>query len=340
MGILEKELFIRYFSGRTSDSENDLIESWIAETDENKQILEQYYFIWQTSEYIHVMQSVNTHKALSSFNEKIRVKEMNTRFSQYFLWTRRVAVTLFVAALLLSHLYDQKSDNESQIQYVEMKTNPGVVSSVILPDCTKVWINSCSSLKYPVRFAENKREVVLDGEGYFEVMKDAKTPFLVRTRDNYAVEVLGTKFNVKAYSGEKKIETTLVEGSVGLNINATERKQMQYVLKPNQKGIYENGLFSVQWVEPIYEMGWIDGKMYFKNLQMKEVINRLSRHYNVTFDVKDRKVLESSITAKFESEQLLQIMEYIRLASGIKYKVHEVNIEGDKLNKMIIDLTK
>ena len=339
MELIDKELIIRYLSSTATSAENELIDSWIAESEENRQFMEDCYFIWQTSKKQHIIDAINTPKSLSSLKEKINKKKNQTRLKHYILWTQRVAATLLLPALLLSY-YLYSSQKEDAVQYLEVKTNPGVITSVLLPDSTKVWINSCGNLKYPVRFADNKREVILEGEGYFEVAKKKDSPFFVKTYDNYSVEVLGTQFNVRAYADDRKIETTLVEGAVNLNIKATAKKQLQYVLKPNQKAVFENGELFVQWVDPIYEMGWKEGKMYFKNQPMKDVIKRLSRHYNATFEVKSPKVLESLITAKFESEHLLQVLEYIRLASGIKYIVHEANIEGERLNEMTIELTK
>ncbi|MDD2436843.1 MAG: FecR family protein [Massilibacteroides sp.] len=339
MEFSDKELIIRFFSGDATDAEIETLDSWIGESEENRRFVEDCYFIWQSSEKLHIIKTINTSKALASFKEKRNKKEKITRLKRYLFWTQRVAAILLLPALALSYtLY--RTTYEEDIRFLEVKTSPGVITSVILPDSTKVWINSCGYLKYPTQFKRNKREVVLEGEGYFEVSQNKNAPFFVKIHDNYSVKVLGTHFNVRAYADDRKIETTLVEGSVGLNINTTEKKIIQYVLKPNQKAVFENNQLYVQWVDPIYEMGWKDGKMYFKNHPMEEVLKRLSRHYNVTFEVKSPKVWESLITAKFESEQLSQVLEYIKIASGIRYFVQKSNIEGDRISKTIIELTK
>lgn len=339
MENLDKELIVRYLSGATDSTENDAIHAWVAASAENRRFMEECFFIWQASKSLHVLETVDTNRALSSLKSKIRKKEKQTRFKHYFEWTQKVAATLLVPALLLSYfLYQSKADEV--IPHLEVRTNPGVITSVLLPDSTRVWMNACSYLRYPAQFEGDKREVTLEGEGYFDVMKNQEAPFYVKTRDDYSVKVLGTEFNVKAYSDERRIETTLVEGAVNLLYDVSDKKQIHYKLHPNQKGTFEDGRLTVQTVDPIYEMGWVEGKMYFKNQPMEEVIKRLSRHYNATFIVNSPKVLESLITAKFETEQLLQVLEYIKLASGIKYIVHESNIEGERLTKMTIELTK
>lgn len=336
---IEQELLIRYLSGTTDSIENDQINSWLSESEENKEILEQCYFIWQSTGLIHTMNTVDTQKALTEFKRTVSKKRIRKTSKNMLVWMQRVAAVLFIPTLLLAYYFYKTGDDEV-MQYMEIRTNSGMISSVILPDSSKVWLNSCGYLRYPVRFSEKRREVELQGEAYFEVEKQVNSPFIVKVEDDYAVEVLGTKFNVSAYPEDNSIETTLVEGSVRLNVNTKTKKGIQYVLRPNERGTLADGILSVNWVDPIYETGWKDGKMYFKNHSMEEVIKRLSRHYNVTFDVKNPEVLESLITAKFESEQLPQVMEYLRLASGIKYKIQNKDINDERLSKVIIELTK
>lgn len=339
MDIIDKELIVRYLSGSASSSENDLVNAWIAESEDNQQFMEDCFFVWQTTGCLQVMRSVKTKEALLSLKDRVKTKNREITVKKYLLHIQQIAAILFIPVLLLSYYFYNKSDNEV-IQYMEIRTNPGMISSVVLPDSSKVWLNSSGYLKYPIRFTSKNREVELIGEGYFEITQKENKPFLVKVGDNYSVEVLGTKFNVSAYPEDNKIETTLVEGAVQLNLNNADKKRIQYVLKPNQKATFAENKFSVAWVDPVYEMGWKDGKMYFKNRPMDDVIKRISRHYNVVFDVKNPEILESLITAKFESEQLLQVMEYLRLASGIQYKIHKTNIKEDRLNEMMIELTK
>ena len=95
--------------------------------------------------------------------------------------------------------------------------------NITLVDGTNVWLNARTSLSYPVKFGKNNRQVVLDGEAYFDVTKDKSKPFIVQT-DNYNVEVLGTKFDVNAYSETGEFETTLMSGSVKV-ASASDSKQ-------------------------------------------------------------------------------------------------------------------
>lgn len=338
-----EELIVRYLSGTTTDSERERVNSWIAESAEHMRFMEECYFLWEASRKVQIHKTIDTSRALSALKATIKVKEGKEKrknFLQFYLnWIQRIAAILLIPVLLFSY-YLYRSSKVIADQYIEVKTNPGVITSVVLPDSTKVWINASSCLKYPARFTDGKRRVFLEGEGYFEVTENKHQPFFVETDNNLSVKVIGTQFNVNAYSEDQKIETTLVEGSVNLIIDDNTIHNKQYQLKPNQKATFEKGKLTLQWVDPIYEIGWREGKMYFKNHPMEEVLKKLSRHYNVSFEVKNPEVLQSLLTGKFESEQLLQIMEYLQVASGIKYSIHETSISGDRLDKMIIELTK
>jgi ferric-dicitrate binding protein FerR (iron transport regulator) len=337
--MISEDILLCYISGKSTKEEDAIVDSWLSESEENKKQLEQFYFIWRTADCIRAMDSVDPQGSLSVLKKRIKQKRRKQKMNNTLFRIQRIAAILFVPALMLAY-YFYKQSPEDVLQYMEVRTNPGMITSVILPDSSKVWINSCSYLKYPVRFTNGNRTVSLEGEAFFDVKKNTDSPFQVNINDNYSVSVLGTKFNVSAYPDDDRIETTLVEGLVQLNATTSFGKQIEQILRPNQKGVFYKDELSLQQVDPLYETSWKDGKMYFKNHPMNEVLKRLSRHYNVVFEVKNPEVLESYITAKFDSEQLLQVLEYLKLASGLKYKIQKPNITDDKLNEMPIELTK
>lgn len=337
--MISEEVIIRYLTGEATDEEAASVTLWASESTENQMMLEQFYFTWKTAGYIHTIESAKPQQKLSELKSRIRNKNKRVTVTRTLQWIQRIAAVLFIPTLLLSYYFYSKGD-DGIMQYMEVRTNPGMITSIILPDSSKVWINSCGYLKYPVRFTKESRDVTLEGEAYFEVKRDESTPFIVKVNDSYGVEVLGTKFNVTAYPEDEKIETTLVEGSVRLNITTTSGKQIKQILKPYQKGVFSKDILSLHQIDPLYETSWKDGKMYFRNQPMNDVIKRLSRHYNVVFDVKNPEIMESLLTAKFESEQLLQVLEYLKLASNVQYKIHKPNISDDRLNEMTIELTR
>ena len=255
---------------------------------------------------------------------------------------QRVAAVLFVPILVLS-AYLWMQGGKKEVRMLEVRTNPGVVSMFNLPDGSRVWLNSASSLKYPSDFVADSREVELEGQGYFEVTHDASQPFIVHAGQEYEVEVLGTTFNVAAYADDDLIETTLVEGSVNVHVQSVGGQELSRRIKPNEKATFTKTTrkLDVEAVNTDHETAWKNGEIIFRNHPMSQVLKVLSRHYHVKFMVKDSVVLNSIITAKFKNEQLPQVMEYLRLASGIKYTIPKIPVNSAQTQDIpIIEISK
>ena len=192
--------------------------------------------------------------------------------------------------------------------YHTLRVPAGADYQVTLADGTKVWLNCESTLRYPVEFGDEKREVYLDGEGYFEVNKAAEWPFIVNT-EQMRVKVTGTKFNVKSYSTEPIVHTTLVEGSVWAY---TDQTQVQ--LTPSEQFRYnkETGKTSVQKVDTELYTGWIEGMFVFRNQRLEDVMNDLARWYNMTIFYSTAETKESRISTNLNRykniDDLLEII--------------------------------
>lgn len=187
----------------------------------------------------------------------------------------------------------------------------GGMYQVVLADQTKVWMNSDSKLIYPIAFEGEQREVVLSGEAYFEVAKDAARPFIVKT-DLGEITVYGTQFNVKCYPEEKSIITTLVEGKVGFSNSVISEQK----LTPNMQLIFleEEGVFQMREVDVQYFVGWKDNDLYMKNEPLENIMRILSRWYDLNFVFQDeclRTVPFSGRLDRYDSvETFLHLFEY------------------------------
>ena len=141
----------------------------------------------------------------------------------------------------------------------------------------------------------------------------------------------------------RSVSTTLVEGSVKLNIAQAGGKIVHQILKPDEKADFTRvgGKLSITSVNADNKVAWRNGEIIFKNTPMGQVLKTLRRHYNVQFNVKDRDVLNAIITARFKNEQLPQVMEYIKLASDIKFKIDKPVITNDnRLEMSVIEISK
>ena len=158
-----------------------------------------------------------------------------------------------------------------------IQTPRGGQYQVILPDGTKVWLNAASSLRYPNRFVGAEKKVELDGEGYFEVVKNVKQKFKV-VSGRQEVEVLGTQFNINAYADESQVKTTLVEGSVRLT--SLDSKEVAR-LDPGQQSTFAKGNFEVNKVDVSASIGWKDNDFIFKDQDLRSIMRQLARWYNI-----------------------------------------------------------
>ena len=190
--------------------------------------------------------------------------------------------------------------------------------SLELPDGTVVWVNSESSLRFPEKFTSNRREVFLEGEAYFEVKKDANRPFYVHTEAG-KVRVLGTAFNVCAYSNDRFWQTTLVEGSVMIN-----QEEKEVLLKPNEQYQIDvrTGKAGLREVLPELYTSWRDGKFYFKAYTFEELVEKLERWYDFKMfymneEIKTRRF--SGVVNKYQP--LEEMFKFLQMTSDVQFNV-------------------
>ena len=165
-----EELLPRFCEGMTTAAESRLVEEWIEQDESHRKIMNQIHALYLATDTLHVMKSVDTEKAIM----KVKVR-MNKKRISWWEWTQRIAAMLSIPLLIaVLWMYQDKDEQQEVAQMVEIKTNPGMTTSVELPDGTEVVLNSSSSLLYPSRFAYDKREVKLVVEAFFSVAKDEK----------------------------------------------------------------------------------------------------------------------------------------------------------------------
>jgi len=201
----------------------------------------------------------------------------------------------------------------------------GGIYAVILSDGTKVWLNSKSSLKYPVLFSGTTRDVTLEGEAYFEVSKNPHSPFTVKTKSGN-VTVLGTHFNVSAYQEDKKFETTLAEGKVKISQISKTEKDASVILKPGQQASVRNETIRVAEVDPYGCSAWKDGKFYFENENLKNILDKMERWYNFNVRFEQKSLEQIKFTGILLKDQPIdQFLDIIRKTSNVKYKITKIN---------------
>ncbi|MGC4104426.1 FecR family protein [Ferruginibacter sp.] len=179
--------------------------------------------------------------------------------------------------------YVQDNDSKVSSGYNIIETPRGRQFELVLEDGTKVWLNAASSIRYPVVFDDKERKVEITGEAYFEVAKNKEKPFRVSVNGT-TVEVLGTHFNINAYTDEASLNTTLLEGSVKVIKN-----ENTMLLTPGQQAqVNETGAITkAPRVNTDEVMAWKNNNFSFNNTDLKKLMRQLSRWYDVEVEYKN-----------------------------------------------------
>ena len=314
-------LIAKYLGGNASKDECLMLESWIGESDENLKYYRKLKNIWESSSEI----PVTTDKALAKVLRQINKGQKSLTFWQI---AQRVAAILFIP-LLISMLwlsYGKITNEKIAItRYNEVTAAFGTFASLELPDGSKVWLNSGSSLKYPDKFIGKNRAVFLIGEAYFEVHSDHNSPFLVSTQ-SLTVTATGTHFNVMAYKNTRYPSVTLLEGKVAVEkINPDIKNSVTSFLKPDQYLQYDtlSGKVKILTGDTYKHIAWKDGKLVFRNDLFSDVVNRISLQYNVDIEIVGDKVKQYRYRATFENESLSELLKLLKLSSPFDYQ--EIN---------------
>ena len=227
-----------------------------------------------------------------------------------------------------------KGGQADNLQMNELVVPFGKKSQLTLEDGTKVWLNAGSRMEFPTKFKGGKREVFLQGEGYFEVAHNDKVPFYVNAGE-ISIKVLGTRFDISAYISDKLIDVILLEGSVAIREQtAFPFMKDQSILKPNQKASYNrnDGSIIVK-DEPnvAYSIAWTEGWFKFHRQSIDEVFDKLQRYYNVQFEYTSEFPKEDLISGKlYLKDSIEQVMLTMEVVANLKYRINGNKIYVEK----------
>lgn len=288
-------------------------------------------------EAIREIESIDVDEAYEKTKTRIRHDKFVGLYRSAMKYAAILSLPLLITSLALGWLYYRQSTPDER--YAKVISANGSIMRYELPDKSVVWLNSGSTLRYPVSFRSDNRNVELEGEAYFEVQADKKRPFYVQMTDGLKVYVYGTKFNVTAYNDDPYIETVLEQGKVNVLLPGKDEFSMQ----PGERITYnrENGDWTKDRVDVYEKVAWKDGKLIFRNATLDEIFKRLSRHFNVDIELNNRYNKEYRYRATFRNETLPQIMDYLAQSARMKWQFKESYQQDDTTlsrSKVIVDL--
>lgn len=316
-------LIIRLFSGEATPNEKKQISLWIKQSEDNRKLFFDLRDIWLSSGSSTNADDYNIERAINQFRLKINAGKakhiLQINFPTIFKYA---AVALLLLALPFSFYLGTKSNNpESSVTTISCAF--GDHTSIILPDSSIVFLNSGSKLSYSTEFRQLSRNVVLEGEAFFSVTRDEKRPFRVKTKD-LDVEVLGTRFNVKAYPNEDIVSTTLVEGRVHVY-----SQQQDAVIEPFEKIVLNKSNMKME-IQQLTDLApdteWKDGRFIFRNESLAELAPKLERWFDVDIEFADEMVKQRRFTGILVRESILEAVSYFDLSNLVKCE-----IQGNKI---------
>lgn len=275
------------------------------------------------NEYI----SYDVQAAYQKNRSRIEATQRKHLFVRYVMRVAAVLLLPLIASTsILSYLYIGKLGVKDQIAYMETSSAPGIVTRIQLPDSSSVWLNAGSTLRYPSRFEKDNRTVHLTGEGYFEVRSDKTHPFYVVLQEGIQVKAHGTKFNISAYKDDLLMETSLETGLVDVISGSRS-----IPLKPDQQVVFDKkeNKFSIRTVNIDEKTAWKTGRLVFRNATLDEVVKQLSRRFNIDITLHKESKKEYRFRATFSTENITQILNYLRLAAPIQWAVADTKQQDD-----------
>ena len=311
-------LIAKYLSGESTPEETDRINYWRELSPDNELLFCQSEEVWHLT---HRPQfHLNKERTWSGIQ-----KGISRHYSLHELF--RVACVAASVALVLGWSLTRIITTDNKIidhpQMVTLYVPAGVSSKTILPDGTVVWLNACSKINYPSYFDGDTRSIELIGEAFFDVTRDETKPFIINS-GNLKVKVLGTSFNFKHYEEDTHAVLAVETGTVTLSTGSTPVTTLQagkYATMDNhtlQTKVYDT--------PPAGLSTWRNHKMIFRDEPLGNILNELSRKYNVEFEIRGAEIKHYVYTATFDNMNLEDVLTLLKISSPIDYSIKNLTL--------------
>lgn len=304
---MNQELLNKYIAGDATPEEKEEVARWLDADKKNMKeflALRKLYdiSIWQ-QEFAPVAKD-----NLSLGNKRWTLRSASLELAK--------VAAIFILAFTSVYSFLINEDNDS----AKMQTifvPPGQRAELTLTDGTKVWLNAKTTFTFPDKFTANNRRVTLDGEGYFDVTKNPEKPFIVNT-ERYDIKVMGTEFNVTAYSGSSVFETSLLKGAVEVFSPAKDTKVS---LEPHMRTYEENGILKKDTIEHENYFLWKEGLICFYDEPVDKMIKKLQLYYDVKIDVQNKTLLNNRYSGKFRTKDSVEhVLKVLQLNNKFSYE--------------------
>lgn len=321
---IDEEVLVAYLKGELEAAQAAAVEAWYDRSAANRKVLGEIYYILYVNDRINDSAGIDVERSLRRFKHRMHAG----RRASLRRIAVRVAAAAAIAVVLVAGGLTTVSLSKRLAQPVTVFTQLGERSQVVLPDGTKVWLNSSSRVEYVAPFFSRERRVKMDGEAYFEVEHDRQAPFIVST-GGLDIEVLGTRFNIRNDDNDHRVTTVLLEGAVKAYVSGREKASVR--LHPSQQLVYDTRTQAMRLLDyPSAErsINWIDGRFCFEHDTFGEIVAELKRYYNVDIRFRDEQLRYMRFSGDFRVEDgIYHIMSVLQLTYKFNYKIVGNDIE-------------
>jgi ferric-dicitrate binding protein FerR (iron transport regulator) len=325
--IIKEELkgkIERYISGLADDKETDSVQSLFSDGENNiylRHRLEEDWNVLMKSDEITEVKLKHLLDRIHHIIRKNEIREQQKPYRKilriYMKFAAIILVPLLVAAGFSYNFLGNRSKSATALSASSTIYAPmGARVSFKLPDGTTGMLNSGSHLTYSLPFI-TKREVSLEGEGWFEVFHDENHPFNISTGIS-TVKVLGTSFNMSAYPSEDYVEVVLQKGKVEF---LDKKSDKRVTMLPSERLVFQDGNISKSVTDAEKFRAWTQGKLVFRGDLMAEVARRIERWYNVKIVLADKELEKYSFRATFEDDKIEDVLRLLSMTSPLRYEI-------------------
>ena len=296
-----------YFQGTITDEDEKLLSRFLQEGVQNRSQFQQWEAEWRDASRKHA--SDKTAEAWKRMMERQQKEEKSVKEEipklhevtakrdagkrRFGYWAAAAVALLLIGSALWLFL-----PRESHEPFLA-QTAPHEQLTVTLPDGTQVTLNGGSTLTCADDFGKRDRRITFEGEGVFDVQKDAKKPFVIQVGD-YSVTVLGTQFNLSAYQQDEAYTLALMEGSVKI-----KHKQDSVLVSPNEQVRFdrETATFAKEPVQAADADAWTEGRLAFENIPLRDLVHKLERIYDVRISIADTRIASEQVYISISTEE-------------------------------------
>jgi ferric-dicitrate binding protein FerR (iron transport regulator) len=322
----------RFRKGLSNAEEEKYIHSLFSKNEGNMEFKQHILNDFNESLKINTEENHNLSYLLDRIHHTIHNnerKKKDTVVRRIYNWYSVVAAVLLIPLLIAGGIWFAEQKHQEVI-VAEAPVSATIFApmgsrlSFSLPDGTKGWLNSGSSLQYSLPFSKN-RHIAVQGEAWFDVAHDSNHPFEI-TAGNSNVKVLGTKFNLNAYPEDKYIEVVLEEGKVEFSVPGLSSN---IEMKPDERLVFSEGAININKTDPEKYSAWKEGKLIFRGDPLAEVARRIERWYNVDVELVDEELKTYIFRGTFQDDSLEDVMQYLCMTSPIRYCIKDRKLAAD-----------